>query len=82
MRTQTMVQLNRTLLELLDARAARDGISRSQLIRDAVTSYLERDAQTAALRRVVDGYARLPETDEEVRAAHDDARALVNDEPW
>lgn len=77
-----MVQLNQALLELLDARATRDGISRSQLIRDAVTSYLERDAQTAALQRVVDGYGRIPETDEELRAAHDDARALVDEEPW
>ncbi len=82
MRTQTMVQLNRALLEILDARAARDGISRSQLIRDAVMSYLERDAETAALQRVVDGYARIPETDEELLAAHDDARALVDEEPW
>lgn len=82
MRTQTMVQLNRTLLELLDARAARDGISRSQLIRDAVESYLDADVAAAALRRVVEGYARMPETDEELRIAHADARALVEEEPW
>lgn len=77
-----MVQLNRSLLELLDARAARDGVSRSQLIRDAVESYLDKDAEAAALRRVVEGYARIPETDEELRTAQDDARALVAEEPW
>jgi metal-responsive CopG/Arc/MetJ family transcriptional regulator len=77
-----MVQLNQTLLELLDARAARDGISRSQLIRDAVESYLDGDVEAAALRRVVAGYARTPETDEELRTAHEDARALVAEEPW
>lgn len=82
MRTQTMVQLNRTLLELLDARAARDGVSRSQLIRDAVESYLDEDAEAAALQRVVEGYACTPETDEELHNAHDDARALVEEEPW
>lgn len=60
----------------------RDGVSRSQLIHDAVESYLEKDAETAALQRVVDGYARTPETDEEVHTAHDDARALVEEEPW
>ena len=77
-----MVQLNRALLDLLDARAARDGVSRSQLIRDAVESYLDGDAEAAALRRVVEGYARVPETDEDLRIAHDDARNLVAEEPW
>ncbi len=66
-----MVQLNRSLLDLLDARAARDGVSRSQLIRDAVQAYLDADMEAAALQRVVDGYARTPETDEELRSAHD-----------
>jgi metal-responsive CopG/Arc/MetJ family transcriptional regulator len=77
-----MVQLNRSLLDLLDARAARDGVSRSQLIRDAVQAYLDADMEAAALQRVVDGYARTPETDEELRIAHDDARNLVAEEPW
>jgi metal-responsive CopG/Arc/MetJ family transcriptional regulator len=77
-----MVQLNRTLLELLDARAARDGVSRSRLIRDAIESHLAEDAEEAALRRVVEGNARTPETGEELRTAHDDARALVEEEPW
>jgi metal-responsive CopG/Arc/MetJ family transcriptional regulator len=77
-----MGQLNRTLLELLDARAARDGVSRSQLVRDAVESYLAEDAEAAALQCVVQGYARTPETDEELRTAHDDARAIVGVEPW
>jgi metal-responsive CopG/Arc/MetJ family transcriptional regulator len=77
-----MVQLNQTLLELLDARAERDGVSRSRLIRDAVAAYLEADAEVAALQRVVEGYARLPESENDLRAAHADARALVADEPW
>lgn len=77
-----MVQLNQSLLGLLDARAARDGVSRSQLIRDAVESYLAADEEASALRRVVEGYARLPESDEEMRVAQADARALVEEEPW
>lgn len=77
-----MGQLNRTLLELLDARAARDGVSRSQLVRDAIESYLDEDAEAAALQHVVEGYARTPETDGELRTAHDDVRALVEEEPW
>jgi len=82
MRTQTMVQLNQSLLSLLDARAARDGVSRSQLIREAIDAHLAADAEATALQRVVEEYARTPETDGELRAAREDARALVAEEPW
>ncbi len=82
MRTQTMVQLNQSLLSLLDARAARDGVSRSQLIREAIDAHLAADAEATALQRVVEGYARIPETDGELLAARQDARALVAEEPW
>lgn len=77
-----MVQLNETLLQSLDARAARDGLSRSRLIRDAVEAYLAEDAEAAALQQIVNGYARHPETDDELRVATADARSLVEEEPW
>ena len=51
-----MVQLNDSLLERLDRRAAASGTSRSQLIRDAVEAYLaadrERALDAAIVRRV------------------------------
>jgi metal-responsive CopG/Arc/MetJ family transcriptional regulator len=39
-RTQTLVQLTEALLRRLDERAAREGRSRSALIRDAIEAYL------------------------------------------
>lgn len=63
-RTQTMVQLNEKLLELLDQRAARAGVSRSQVIRDAVEAYLAADRATAIDRQIVDGYTRMPQAGE------------------
>ena len=77
-----MVQLNQELLQSLDARAKRDGVSRSQLIRQAVQDYLGRDVEAQAMQRIVAGYARIPETDHEVSAALADARSLVAEEPW
>lgn len=82
MRAQTMVQLTETLVGLLDERAAREGVSRSQVVRDAVEAYLREDAEAAALRAVVEGYRRQPVTDEELAAAAANARAVVDEEPW
>jgi predicted transcriptional regulator len=61
MRTQTMVQLTDDLLELLDERAARMGVSRSQVIRDAIEAYLQSDRAAAIDRQIVEGYTRMPQ---------------------
>ncbi len=82
MRTETMVQLNHRLLELLDERAARDGVSRSAVVRDAVEAYLADDVHRRRVGQFVAGYERVPETDEELEAARANARALVQAEPW
>lgn len=60
-RTQTMVQLNRELLDLLDRRAASEGVSRSQLIRRAVETFLASDHEAAIDRQIVEGYERMPQ---------------------
>lgn len=60
-RTQTMVQLNEDLLEQLDRRAASDGVSRSQVIRNAIEAYLAGDRATAIDRLIIEGYQRLPQ---------------------
>ncbi len=60
-RTQTMVQLNEDLLEQLDRRATREGVSRSSLIRQAVEGFLAADRRTEIDRRIVEGYRRMPQ---------------------
>lgn len=56
-----MVQLNEQLLELLDRRAARAGVSRSQIIREAVEAFLASDREAELDRQIVDGYRRMPQ---------------------
>lgn len=65
-RSQTLVQLNDTLLAILDQRAAKDGISRSQIIRDAIEAYLGQDHEAEISRQIIAGYERIPQaaTDE------------------
>ena len=60
-RTQTMVQLNEELLERLDRRAAARGVSRSQVIREAIEAYLAGDQAAATDRLIVEGYTRIPQ---------------------
>jgi len=55
-RTQTMVQLSDELVRLLDEEAARRGLSRSALIREAVEAHLASSVGHA----VADGYRRIP----------------------
>ena len=81
-RTQTLVQLNRDLLRRLDERAAREGRSRSSLIRDAIEVYLYDEEQTRIDREIREGYERVPETDEEVASAERAGIEGIREEPW
>ena len=79
-RTQTLVQLSDDLLAQLDERAVREGRSRSDLIREAVSSYLAGDLEADIDRRLVEAYARQPP--EDLMGAESAALALIAAEPW
>lgn len=81
-RTQTIVQLNEALLARLDERAARESRSRSALIRAAIERYLEDELAAEVDRRIVEGYARLPQTAAEDAWAVAGAHDAVAEEPW
>jgi metal-responsive CopG/Arc/MetJ family transcriptional regulator len=65
-RKQTLVQLSDDLIAALDARAAREGKSRSALIREAVQQHLHDEVEAEIDRQIVEGYTRLPQTEEEM----------------
>lgn len=81
-RTQTIVQLTEELLRRLDERAAREGRSRSALIRDAIDEYLHDEAAAEIDRRIVEGYRRVPQTRDEQEWAEASARDAIREEPW
>jgi metal-responsive CopG/Arc/MetJ family transcriptional regulator len=81
-RTQTLVQLSDELLRRLDERAAREGRSRSALIRDAIEAYLYDEEKARIDREIVEGYERIPTSDEDLAWAEREARAMVREEPW
>lgn len=59
-RVQTVVQLSEHLIDQLDRRASKDGVSRSNVIRSAVEAYLAEDAWID--EQIVAGYQRLPQS--------------------
>lgn len=81
-RTETLVQLTGPLLELLDRVAAERGVSRSQLIREAVAVHLELERRTDVDRRIADGYRRYPQTEGEDRWGEARRRAAWDDLDW
>jgi metal-responsive CopG/Arc/MetJ family transcriptional regulator len=81
-RTQTLVQLTDDLLRLLDERAARERRSRSTLIREAIEQYLHDEREAELVRQHIEGYRRIPQTEEELRWADASAREMIREEPW
>jgi metal-responsive CopG/Arc/MetJ family transcriptional regulator len=81
-RTQTLVQLTSDLLRRLDERAAREGRSRSALIREAIEAFLYDEEKAKIDREIIEGYERIPTTDEELAWAEKEAREMIREEPW
>ena len=59
-RVQTLVQLSEELLSALDTEAARRGVSRSALLREAVAAFLADARGEAVTDAIVAGYTRIP----------------------
>jgi Arc/MetJ-type ribon-helix-helix transcriptional regulator len=78
-RTQTLVQLSDELLARLDSYRARDGRSRSEVIRTAIEHYLGADREVLIDRQIVDAYSRRPPDD---AWGDDAARRMIAAEPW
>ncbi len=81
-RIQTLVQLTTDLLRRLDERAAREGRSRSALIRDAIEAYLHDEERDRITREIIEGYERIPTTDEEMKMAEAGVRDDIEEDPW
>ncbi len=59
-RKQTLVQLTDEQVVALDHRARRDGVSRSQVIRQAVDHLLADDEEARINAAIIEGYRRIP----------------------
>jgi metal-responsive CopG/Arc/MetJ family transcriptional regulator len=78
-RTQTLVQLSDELLDRLDAYRAREGRSRSEVVREAIERYLAADREAEIDRQLVEAYTRQPPEDVWGDEA---AKRMISAEPW
>jgi metal-responsive CopG/Arc/MetJ family transcriptional regulator len=78
-RTQTLVQLSDELVERLDAYRAREGRSRSDVVREAIERYLTTNREAEIDRLLVEAYTRQPPEDVWNEQA---AKQMIAAEPW
>jgi metal-responsive CopG/Arc/MetJ family transcriptional regulator len=71
----------RVLLAVEEQRRAK-GESRSEFFRHAVEKFLKQEQESRDVENYVQGYCNLPESREEVEAAHRAGVAVLAREPW
>jgi metal-responsive CopG/Arc/MetJ family transcriptional regulator len=78
-RRRTRVQLSDELVARLDSHRAREGRSRSAVVREAIERYLTADPDAEFDRLIVDAYKRQPAEDAGNERA---AKQMISAEPW
>lgn len=59
-RRQTLVQLTDDLVDVLDAIAAKQGRTRSALIRSVLEDFVKEEDEAEKDRRLIEGYTKFP----------------------
>ncbi len=80
---QLVARVDDALVAQVD-RLVADGVvaSRSEAMRIGLESLVEENRRKLVGARIVDGYRRLPQTEEELAGLDVATRALVEEEPW
>jgi hypothetical protein len=89
-RRQTLVQLTDDLVIVLDAIAAKQGTTRSALIRSVLEGFVKDEDEAEKDRRMIEGYTKYPPGTEDDPPdwgsldawAEHDAREAVAEEAW
>ncbi len=77
-----LLQFDEQLLSKLDRYAEEVERSRSSIVRDAVARYINEESEAEKDRRLIEGYTRMPDTNEFDEWAEESAREMVEEESW
>ncbi len=80
---QLVTRVDDSVAEAIDALVSSGQFeSRSDVVRTSLTELLDSHRRTLIAERILDGYDRIPETNDELAQAAALARAMVFEEPW
>ena len=80
---QIITRVDDELVAQLDAIVASgEAESRSDAVRRALEAMIDHRRRRLIGEAIAEGYRRVPETDEELRWAEENARSMVAEEPW
>lgn len=81
--TQLVARVPDSVLTELDRLVAGGAFeSRSDAVRAALEQLIDRHRRAEIGRQIVEGYLRIPETEEELAWAEASGREMVAEEPW
>jgi metal-responsive CopG/Arc/MetJ family transcriptional regulator len=76
------ISLPEDVLEVVEKERKTKGESRSEFFRRAIEALLRQQRERAAVEQYLHGYRQVPETAEDVEAAHRAGAAVLAEEPW
>lgn len=80
---QLVTRVDQELVEAVDRLVAGGVVaSRSEAVRLGLEQLVDRARRAEIAAAILDGYRRIPQSDDELRRADDGLRALVAEEPW
>jgi len=80
---QIIARVDDRLMEQIDAIVASgEAESRSDAVRRALEAMIDQRRRRLVGESIAEGYRRVPETDEELRWADENTRAMIAEEPW
>lgn len=81
--TQLVARIDDRLLAQLDELVESGDVqSRSDAVRRALEEMFERRRRRKVGETIVDGYRRIPESDDELNWAAQSTQAMIAEEPW
>jgi Arc/MetJ-type ribon-helix-helix transcriptional regulator len=80
---QLVTRIPDALAEDLD-RLVAEGVvaSRSEAVRLGLERLVDRERRRRIGQAIVDGYTRMPQTDDELLWTDEDTRKMIEEEPW
>ena len=81
--TQLVARVDDELVAAVDAMVVSGAVAnRSEAVRLALAQLVDRHERAQIGRAIIEGYRRVPQTDEEIRWADDATAQALDEEPW